>query len=648
MPQSDREKLNRVEELKGKLFSKNFKPQAEKRDRFTHFPQKEIPEAWERENIQEGSMSYADKFFMKTSLFKNFFIFSAVFFILALGYASYVFFAGGNNVSNENIDIAVLGNNFTAGGEELPLVIGITNRNSSALDLVDLVVEYPRGTSDSERGSVSGTERQRESLGTIPAGAVRNENLKVVLFGEQGTVRTIKISLEYRVEGSNAIFVKSKNYDVTISSTPLNLTVDAPLTVSPNQNIVLNIQASLNSPRPASKILLKVDYPAGFKFESSIPSPSLGNNVWSLGDLPAGAERSVAITGKMLDAVDGEEKVFHVRSGSQSSSDKSVIDVVFNSLAYTVGIEKPFIEAKLFINEAHQREYATNTNTPVRGEIRWVNNLDTKINDLEIRAKISGNAADRRTINAEQGFYDSSSDVIIWDKNSKIGFDEINPGDAGSVRFSVSPVPLLSAAGGLLSNPSMNVLVSIRGKQLVAGYSAVDLNNSESSIIRVITDVGFTAKAFYYSGAFVNAGPIPPRVEQETTYTVVWSISNTANNISGATVRSTLPQWIKFAGPISPAEENLNYNPSTREIAWNVGKVTRGAGITGPGRSVSFQISFKPSLSQVNTVPVIINEAVLTGHDDFANVDLRVSRTPLRTHLDADLKFPPAGGTVTE
>lgn len=508
-------------------------------------------------------------------------------------------------------------------------------------------MEYPKSSSSLETDP-AGVERFRESLGTIPTGTTRNENLKVVLFGEQGSVRPIKISIEYRVEGSNGIFVKNKTFEVTLSSTPLNLSVDAPLTVSPNQDITLNVKTALNATRTVSKILLKFDYPVGFQFKSSVPAPSLGNNVWNLGDLAPGAERNISVTGKMFDVTDGEEKTFHISSGSQSGGDKSVIDVVFNSLSHTVTVKKPFVEAKLFVNGISQREYATNTKTPVNGEIRWTNNLDTKVNDLEIRAKISGNAVDRKTINAQQGFYDSLTDTITWDKNSKNGFNEVNPGDSGSVNFSVSPLSLFSAAGGMLSNPSINIEVSISGKQLITGYATANLNNSDSSIIRIISDVGFTAQALYYSGSFTNTGPVPPKVGKETSYTIVWSLSNTANNISKAIVRSTIPSWMKFAGSISPSAEDLNYNPVTKEIVWNISGIPKGTGITAADRSVSFQVVFTPSLSQIRTMPIIINDAILTGHDDFANVDVRVNKASLRTQLDNDPLFPPNGGSVVE
>ncbi|HTE48366.1 MAG TPA: hypothetical protein VK675_00465 [Candidatus Paceibacterota bacterium] len=649
MPLNDGDKLNRIEELKGKLFNKNYQAKIGHNDKFTHFKRDDIPDGWEGGGNAIDSSNLPNNrnnFFMKTSVFKNFFIFALIFFVFTLLYASFVFFKGGNTVSNDNIDISILGNNFVAGGEELSLVVGITNKNSSALDLVDLIMEYPKSSS-SGGGLSAGTERQRVSLGTIPSGSVRNENLKVILFGEQGSVRPIKISIEYRVEGSNAIFVKEKNYDVTISSTPLNLSVDAPTTISPNQDITLNVKSTLNATVTVPKILIKIDYPAGFQFGSSTPPPTLGNNVWSLGDLSPGAQRSISITGKMIDVSDGEEKTFQISGGSQGE-DKSTIGVVYNSLSQIVLIKKPFIEASLSINGVSGREYAVNAKTSIHGEIKWSNNLDTKVNDLSIQAKISGNAVDRRTISAQQGFYDSATDIITWDKNSKNEFSEVNPGDSGSVNFTVSPLSLFSSSGEILPDPTININISISGKQLQAGYASTDLNNSDVGIVRLISDVGFVTKALYYSGPFVNTGPVPPKVGVQTSYTVVWTLSNTANNISKGIVSSSIPSWMKFAGPITPAGEDLTYNASTKEIIWNIGRIPRGTGITLPDRTVSFQVLFTPSLSQADTTPVIINDSVLTGHDDFANVDVKVSKTSLRTSLENDPQLPTKGGVVVE
>lgn len=636
------DKLNRVEELKTKLFSKNYEMKIEHRDNFTHPDRRSVPESW----ADEGNRyPFVGKFFTKTSVFRKFFVFSVVFFLLAVAYASYTFFVGGNTVSNDNIEISILGNSFTAGGEDLTLTVGVINRNSSPLDLVDLVVEYPRSSS----GVLSEeNERMRESLGTIPAGGLRNENVKLILYGEQGSVRPIKISLEYRVEGSNAIFIKEKIHEVSINSTPINLTLEAPTSLSPNQEISLNIKATLNSPRMAPNILVKIDYPVGFQFSSSNPTPSLGNNIWSLGDLAPGAERNILVQGRMLDVSDGEEKTFRVWSGLQSESDKSMIEVVFNSLGHTVVISKPFIEAKLYVNGLYQNEYSADSKSRITGEIHWANNMDTKINDVVIRAKLSGNAANRKSIQPQLGFYNSADDVIIWDKNTVSAFKEVNPGDKGVVTFSFSPLSLFSGSGGILTEPLANINVSIFGNQELSGFSTKELQNSESKVIRIISDAGLATKLLHYSGAFGNTGPIPPKVGQETTYTVVWSLSNTANSISKAQVKTTIPSWVRFGSIIIPSSEDVTYNSVSREIVWDIGTISRGAGLTGSPKEVSFQIGFAPSLSQVNTVPILVNETVLTGYDDFAKVDVRVVKLPLTSDLLNDPSFPDFGERVVE
>ena len=79
-----------------------------------------------------------------------------------------------------------------------------------------------------------------------------------------------------------------------------------------------------------------------------------------------------------------------------------------------------------------------------------------------------------------------------------------------------------------------------------------------------------------------------------------------------------------------------------------MGGIPKGTGITEAGRDISFQIEFTPSLSQVGTEPTIINDTILTGHDDFANVDVRVNKASLNTRLLNDPNFPINGSRVVQ
>lgn len=639
---ADEEKLNNIERLKGKLFSNDYETKIEYRDHFSDVKKKSIPVAWTEK--AKGAV-VNNKFFTKTSVFKKIFLGSIVFFILSLGYVSYQVFLGGNTVSNENITISIFGNTFTDGGEDLPLQVQIVNKNNTDLDLVDLVVEYPKS---SVGDLTEGTERLRESIGTIPAGAIHNENVNVILYGEQGSIRPVRVAIEYRVEGSNAIFVKEKMYEVTINTTPINLSLDAPTEVTPNQDVTLALKTSLNSTRSLDNVLIKLDYPVGFQFVSAEPKPTLGNNVWDLDELKPGEEHDIYIQGRMIDVFDGEEKTFHVSSGTQSTSDKSMLDVVYNTLSHTISIKRPFIQAQLYINGVYAKEYATGAKTPIQGQIRWKNNLDSVVNDMVIRAKITGTALDRKQINEQQGFYSSSEDVIIWDKNTDDRFAQVNPGESGSLGFSLASLPLYSPTGGIISDPTITIEISVSGKQASAGNILKEVKSGETKTIRMISDVGLVNKALYYAGPFKNTGPIPPKAENETTYTVVWSVSNTSNSLSKVEVHATLPQLVRFVGTTIPEDGSLKYNASTKEITWDVGNVPKGTGLNSSTREIAFQIAFTPSLSQAGTAPTLINEATLTGHDNFANVNVKVSKALLTTRLFNDPDFPTGGDRVAE
>ncbi len=633
-------KLNQIEKLKNKLFEKDYQMKIKYYDNFIHQSKINVSDDWKKTEKKLPEK----KDFMKNSFFKIFFTSSLIFFLATMSYASYIFFVKSNTVSGDNIDISVLGNSFSAGGEELSLIIGITNKNNSHLELVDLVIEYPRGSS----GDLSqDTEKLRESLGNIPSGGVKNENVKIILFGEQGSIQPVKISVEYRVEKSNAFFVKEKIYNVSINSAPVNLLVEAPTNASANQDILLGVKVKLNIDK-SQKTLVKIDYPTGFKFISAKPEPSFGNNIWNLGDLKPGVEQNISIIGRMTEVFDGEEKNFHIVSGSQSDSDKTALGIIFSTLQHTILIKKPFIQAQIFIDGLYKSEYASYPESSIRGEIRWTNNLSTKIRDLEIKAKISGNAFDFKKTSASQGLYDSLENLITWNKGTINGFTEINPNSSGSVFFNLSTLPLFSNNQGIISDPSINVEVSISGQQLLENEGVTNLSNSESKNIKIISDVGFAAKAIYYSEPLVNSGPIPPKVGEKTTYTVVWTISNTSNDISKLQINSSLPQWIEFVDLISGPDDNFYYNPSKREIIWNIDKFKKGVGAIKKEKEVIFQIAFTPVFSQIGTLPILINDASLTGFDDFAKVDIRINKMPLSTRLVNDPSFPVNADRVVE
>lgn len=608
---------SKIEDMKRHLYDPNDHAIGHQREGVLHQVKHNVSTDWQDEKDVNFDMKNKSKK-PQTSIFKKFFLISLIFFIGAIGFAFYKFSTNDASVSNDKIDIKVIGNSFTKGGEELPLQIEITNINNASLELANLIIEYPKGANDNVADMV---RVPRDSIGTIKPGESVIRNIKVKLFGEEKSIRNIKISLEYHPEGSNAIFTKEKYYPVTISLAPLSLVIDGPNSITSNQPISLKITATLNTSLSEDNSMLQVTYPNNFVFDSAMPAPSLGNSIWDLSTLSPTKPINIEIKGRII-GQDGDEQVFHAYAGTISPTNQTVISVVYSSVLQKILISKPFLEANILVNGLDQREYSVAGGSTVNAEISWANNLTTRITDGQIIVSLDGNVFDKSTVSSLNGFFDSANNQIIWDKNSVSDLSEINPGEKGTVSFSFKPSSLIGLSG--IRDPQVSIKVSIKGREPLLGSTYNDINNFSEKIVKVMTDFQIATSASYSSGS------IPPKAETTTNYIITWTLSNSANNINQAQARALLPVYVKWVSATNNANENVSYNEVTREVVWDIGSVSPNTGIKS-NREVSFVISLKPSLSQVNSVPQLIKETYLFGTDTFTNVLIKSTKGSITT-----------------
>ena len=116
---------------------------------------------------------------------------------------------------------------------------------------------------------------------------------------EQKTKKKISANLEYRLVGSNAIFVKSKDYFTKISKAPIGLSLSAPKDSVSGQKIIIKIAVISNAESMAKNLKVEMKYPTGFKFSNAEPIPSKGNNVWTIGDLGPSQKSNITIEGTL-------------------------------------------------------------------------------------------------------------------------------------------------------------------------------------------------------------------------------------------------------------------------------------------------------------------------------------------------------------
>ena len=579
----------------------------------------------------------------RANLLKKILIGSAVFFLLSLGSAGFMFFAGGNLVSAGNIDIVVIGPPATAGGEELSLDVVIKNDNRASLEAVNLLVEYPEGTRVA--GDV-GTEllRERHSVGKVPARGEVRKAIKAVLFGEKETVREIKLTLEYRIEGSSATFFKEKIYPVAISSSPIIVSVKSPTEINSGQDIEFILEVTSNSAEVLQNILLEAKYPFGWSFKDAEPRPSLGNNLWKIGDLAPGDKRILKIKGAMVGQND-EERAFHFYTGIAQEKDSEKIGTVFSQLTQAVRISKPYISVDLALSGNMGSTFLAKPGDKIQANVVWANNIQSQILNGKIEIKISGDSFDKTSvITSTGGFYRSLDSTIIWDKNSNSELAALEPGDKGVVNFSFST--LSNIAG--YNNESIKVTVTVSGNQINDSGKSEIVSTAIERIVKITSNVGLSARAVRSVGPFENSGPIPPRAEQETTYTVMWSLTNTLNTISQTKVSAQLPPYVKWAGFTDPANEKIEFRADTNTVIWDVGDLHSGTGLASSPRVAAFLITVLPSLNQVASTPMILQTSTLSGNDRFTESQVTTTAPPLTTRFASDPSFKQGDDVVAK
>ncbi|MBI5817330.1 MAG: hypothetical protein HZB09_02795 [Candidatus Yonathbacteria bacterium] len=637
---------SRIEEIGKKLYSTSFKD----RSVFETLKEKEyeVSDTW-TPSKEEGSLGGVASEPPHNRLLKKVLILSFSFFLIAVGIAGLYFFKGSNLLSANNVDISVEGPVSLAGGDTLNVGIIITNNNDAAIEFADLLIEYPEG-SYASTDSQEALPRIKKSLGKINAHETVHETANAVLFGESNTEKNIGITLEFRLEGSNATLEKKKQYTIGITSSPVDVAIDMLKEANSGQEVEVDVHLKSNSNTPLKGLVFSIDYPFGFRFKSADLEPQYDNKMWVLGDLAPSAERVVKIKG-VLEGQDEEEKIFRVYAGTQNERNAHTLGITYNSLSKSIFIKKPFLALNMVVDNDTANEHISSSGKIVRADVLWENNLPTKIIDGQIQVKFHGDILNRYSIAVSNGgFYRSLDDTIVWDsKSGNEALAVIEPGEKGSASFSFSFQPLVSKDGRTaFANPEVTIEITARGRRVSDTNVPEEINTVATKKIKVESGFNLASRSVYYAGPLKNTGPLPPKVNQETTYTVIWTITNSSNDVSSATVRTTLPTYVKWLGIVSPNSENVTYNEIGGEVVWNAGAIPAGTGINRVAKEVAFQVSFLPSLSQINQSPLLTSEISIAGNDNFTGTTLRDTKRALSIKLSTDSVFLENQGIVVQ
>ncbi len=556
------------------------------------------------------------------------------FFGVAMIVSSLFMLFGSNSISGDNISIAVTVPFTVSGGDILPIQVGLTNQNSVPMEAATLIIEYPAGTkSDDENARDLFTERI--SLDTIEPGQTVNMPLRARVFGEENTEKTLKASVEYRVEGSSARFFKeAEPQTFVISSAPVSVRVDGLQRVSSGQETSLTLTVTSNSQSPLSEVLVKAEYPNGFDFERSSPEPDSGRNAWIITDIAPQSSHTITVTGTVT-GQDNDTHVLKFSAGTPSERDKNNFAAIFANAETSFQIEQAFIDIGVDIDGSSDRVLSVAPNVSASGQITINNTLSNSIYDVRVVVKASGSAyANGVLTGGSGGFFDSTTNTLTWDQSTRSQLAQMRPNATNNISFTVRPLRTVAA------EPYVDVKVDVYARRVSESNVAEELLGSVERTVRVsgLADLQSSASHDAVSGS--HEGPIPPEADTPTTYTLSYRIESSTSGLSNARVLAPLPLYVTWLDETT-GDGRFEYNQTNRTLIWDVGSVAANS-----DAAASFEVSLLPSTSQIGTTPTLLGRQTLTATDSFTGGAVNASGEVVTTELASEVGFPSGNGRV--
>jgi len=219
--------------------------------------------------------------------------------------------------------------------------------------------------------------------------------------------------------------------------------------------------------------------------------------------------------------------------------------------------------------------------------------------------------------------------VIVWDSRdvSKLRF--LDEGEEGKVEFWINLKDEWEIANPEEENAVLKNIVLI------------PKTAEEEFETKINSKLVVSQKGYFQDEVFGNSGPVPPKVGEETTYTITWLAKNYFNDIKNAKVKAVLPANVELTGKIFPEGESpkFAFDNKSREIIWMIKDsetMEAGTGILNTAPIISFQVALKPTSGQKGKVAQIISEATISGEDQWTETIIEENASAVDTSLPDD------------
>ncbi len=538
--------------------------------------------------------------------------------------------------SGKKVFLEISAPSAVASGSELTYRINCVNKEEVALAQAEVELILPKSFQFQE-STLPSDDQRTWKLGKIDPNSSKDFTVTGTMSGIADEASPISGTLRFTPAGLSSSFAVEALAITVISAGDLILTIDAPQSTASGNDIEYLIRYENRSSDKKDNLVLKLTYPSGFSFQSAQPVPTSGSNQWSLPVLAGGSSGQVKISGRLTGGNNEAQRVI-AELGTNDAQGNFLVQLRKED---STRVMQSAIVISQTINGQKQLNIDTSANLDF--VISYENQGGVALKNVSIIAQVNPEIIDFTSFTSRGGNY--SNGQITWNSTGVPELSLIQPAQKGTVTFTAKvknrqELPVQSATEKNLKIVSQAILQSDDIPIEISANHQVEAEVAEAKLNSYL-ELG--AYALYYNqidGQPIGSGPLPPKVNQKTTYRYFLEITNYTNDINEAKVICALPPGVKFEGHDTISHgQSLTYDSKIGQITWLIGKIPANQGFKTEKMLASFNISITPGEDKIGQEIPLMKTSDLSGQDAFTGVGLKGNTGALNTNLKKSDKF---------
>lgn len=506
-----------------------------------------------------------------------------------------------NQYSKEILKLEILGPEVAQAGDEVEYLVRFKNNGKVRLENSELIFEAPEHSFLQDFDDL----RVIKQLEDIYPGQEQIFSFKARVFGKENETLTANAWLSYQPKNLTARYESKTTFSTQIKFVPLTFEFDLPLKIEKDEQIEFSLNYFSNIDYLLEDLRVKIEYPGGFEFISASPQP-LDETEWKIPALVQADGGRIEIKG-IARGEEGSQKIFRAKLGLVKDGEFWLL----KETARALEIIEPSIYISQLINDSP--DYVAQAGDLLHYEVFFRNIGKTPIQKKFLFVELEGGFFNLSSLKSEEGEYGRGDNTIIWDWKVVPALRFLDAGAEGKVEFWVN----LKEAEDIpreIKSPRLRDEITLGGVKKIFQ-------------VKVNSQIKLSQKVYFQEEFFGNSGPLPPKVGEMTTYTVLWQVENSWNDLEMVKVKSILPSGVKATGKISPEDAKFTFDSKSKEVLWNIGEMEAWLGGKEAPLTLAFQIEFTPTSSQKGETPDLIRQAEILAEDTWT-LEILQEKTP--------------------